>query len=90
MLNAFALPVQLLLVTLAGWLNRQQSAAIDYLRTENAILRELAGPRRRLDASQRRRLAVAGKALVATARASAMRAFATPSATSVMRSRGPR
>ncbi len=48
----------LLLLALAGWMNRQQQAAIDYLREENRILREQLGGRRlRFTDDQRRRLA---------------------------------
>lgn len=36
-------PWQLLLVILAGWINRRHQAAIEYLRTENQILREKLG-----------------------------------------------
>ena len=31
---------QLLLATFAGWVNRQQARAIDYLREENRVLKE--------------------------------------------------
>jgi hypothetical protein len=56
-------PWQLLVVILAGWINQQQEV-IDYLRTENQILRESHGKRRiRLNDDQRRRLAVKGKIL---------------------------
>jgi transposase InsO family protein len=49
---------------LAGWINRRQQAAIEYLRTENQVLREKLGPRRiLLTDDQRRRLAVKGKIL---------------------------
>jgi len=49
---------------LAGWVNHRQQLAIDYLRTENQILREKLGKRRiLLDDDQRRRLAVKGKVL---------------------------
>ncbi len=57
-------PWQLLLVILAGWVNRQQQDAIAYLRTENRVLREKLGKRRiLLHDDQRRRLAVKGKVL---------------------------
>ena len=57
-------PGQLLLVILAGWINHQQQQAIDYLRTENQVLREKLGKKRiLLDDDQRRRLAVKGKIL---------------------------
>jgi transposase InsO family protein len=57
-------PWQLLLLVLAGWVNRQQQDAIAYLRTENQILREKLGKKRiLLNDDQRRRLAVKGKIL---------------------------
>ncbi len=57
-------PGQLLLVILAGCINRQQQQVIDYLRTENQVLREKLGKKRiLLDDDQRRRLAVKGKVL---------------------------
>ena len=43
----FALqPWQLMLIMLAGWINRQQQEGIEYLRTENAVLREKLGKKR--------------------------------------------
>jgi len=57
-------PWQLLLVILAGWINRQQQEVIEYLHTENQILKESHGKKRvRLTDDQRRRLAVKGKIL---------------------------
>lgn len=57
-------PWQLLLVFLAGWMNRQQQQVIEYLRTENSVLKEKLGKRRiLLNDNQRRRLAIRGKAL---------------------------
>jgi len=54
---------QLLLVILARWVNRQQ-AVVEYLRTENQVLKETHGKRRiLLTDDQRRRLAVKGKML---------------------------
>ena len=59
-----AKPVKMLLVMLAGWINRQQQEAIEYLKKENRILREkLGGKRILLTDSQRRRLAILGKRL---------------------------
>ena len=53
-----------LLMTVCGWVNRRQRAAIDYLREENRVLREQLGPKRlKLTDAQRRRLALKGKAL---------------------------
>ncbi|MBU0618352.1 MAG: integrase core domain-containing protein [Planctomycetes bacterium] len=57
-------PWQFLLMILAGWVNRQQQQVIDYLRTENRVLKEKLGRRRiLLNDDQRRRLAVKGKVL---------------------------
>ena len=57
-------PWQLLLVVLAGCLNRQQQQVIEYLRTENQVLKEKLGKKRiLLTDDQRRRLAVQGKLL---------------------------
>ena len=38
--------LQFLLLVLAGWVNRQQQDAIEYLRTENRVLREKLGKKR--------------------------------------------
>ena len=61
----FALqPWQLFFYILAGWVNREQQRAIEYLRTENQVLREKLGKKRiLLTDDQRRRLAVKGKIL---------------------------
>jgi putative transposase len=57
-------PWQFLLLILAGWINSRQQEAIDYLLTENRILREKLGKRRiLLNDGQRRRLAIKGKIL---------------------------
>ena len=57
-------PWQLYVAIIAGWIHRQQQEAIEYLRTENRILRETHGPKRiLLNDDQRRRLAVKGKNL---------------------------
>ena len=57
-------PLHLLLVILAGWINRRQQDAIEYLLTENRVLREKLGKKRiLLSDDQRRRLAVKGKIL---------------------------
>jgi len=54
----------MLLLMLAGWINRHQLAVIDYLKEENRVLRELHGKRRlRFTDDQRRRLAAKGKVL---------------------------
>ena len=61
-MNFILHPWQLLLLILAGWINRQQQEVVEYLRTENQILRESHGRKRiRLNDDQRRRLAVKGK-----------------------------
>jgi len=55
--------LQLFLATFAGWVNRHQAQAIDYLVEENRVLKEqLDGKRIRLTNDQRRRLAAKGKA----------------------------
>jgi hypothetical protein len=57
-------PWQFYVVILAGWVNRQQQEVIEYLRTENQVLKEkLAKKRILLNDDQRRRLAVKGKVL---------------------------
>ena len=57
-------PWQILVGAMAGWITRQQDAAIDYLREENRVLKEQLGRKRlRLTDVQRRRLAVRGKAI---------------------------
>ena len=57
-------PWQLLLLILAGWINRRQQDAVEYLMTENRVLREKLGKKRiLLNDEQRRRLAVKGKIL---------------------------
>jgi transposase len=62
--NFVVQPWQLLLIVLAGWMNRQQQEVIDYLRTENQVLKESHGKKRiRLNDDQRRRLAVKGRIL---------------------------
>ncbi len=55
---------QLLLVCLAGWINRHQLDVIAYIQEENKILKsKLKGKRIRFTDDERRRLAVKGKAL---------------------------
>ena len=57
-------PWQLYVAIIAGWIHRQEQEAIEYLRTENRVLRETHGPKRiLLNDEQRRRLAVKGKIL---------------------------
>ena len=63
-MNFVLKPWQLLLLILAGWINRHQQDAIEYLLTENQVLREKLGKRRiLLNDDQRRRLAIKGKVL---------------------------
>ena len=63
-MNFVLQPWQLLLLILAGWINRHQQDAIEYLLTENQVLREKLGKGRiLLNNHQRRRLALKGKAL---------------------------
>jgi hypothetical protein len=55
-------PIHILVIALAGWMNRKQQAVIDYLITENRILKEKCkGKRIRFSDSQRRLLAVKAK-----------------------------
>jgi len=55
-------PWHFLLLILAGWINSRQQEAIDYLLTENRILKEKLGKKRiLLNDDQRRRLAIKGK-----------------------------
>ena len=57
-------PFQLLVIALAGWLNRHQQAVIDYLIEENHVLKnQLDGKRLRFTGEQRIRLAVKAKVL---------------------------
>ena len=57
-------PLQVLLVTLAGWVNRHQQHVIEYLMEENRVLKgQLKGRRLRLTDDQRRRLAAKGRRL---------------------------
>ena len=54
----------LLVIALAGWLNRQQQVVIDYLIEENRVLKEqLGGQRLQFTDEQRMRLAVKAKLL---------------------------
>ena len=55
-MNVFQ-PWQLLLVTLAGWINRQQHDVIAYIQEQNRILKnKLKGKRVRFTNDERRRL----------------------------------
>ncbi len=56
--------LQVLLVTLAGWVNRYQQHVIEYLVEENRVLKaQVKGRRLRLTDDQRRRLAATGRRL---------------------------
>ena len=65
--------LQLLLVCLAGWLNRNQQLAIEYLQEEVRVLKEQLGRRPRFNDDQRRRLAAKAQKL----RRDQMRRFAS-------------
>ena len=57
-------PLEFVLVAVAGWMNQQQRAVIDYLQEENRVLREQLGARRlRFTDNQRRRLAAKARTL---------------------------
>jgi transposase InsO family protein len=57
-------PFRFLVVALAGWINQEQREVIDYLQTENRVLREQLGARRlRFTDDQRVRLAAKAKHL---------------------------
>ena len=49
--------LQLLLLCLAGWINRNQQQVIEYLQEEVRVLKEQLGKRPRCNDEQRRRLA---------------------------------
>ena len=54
-------PFHLLVISLAGWLNKEQRKILEYLLAENAVLRQQLGRKRlRLTDHQRRMLAVKG------------------------------
>jgi hypothetical protein len=57
-------PLPVLLVALAGWVNRHQQYVIEYLIEENRVLKDqVTGRRLRLTDDQRRRLAAKGRRL---------------------------
>ena len=61
-MNLVLQPWHLMVMLLAGWINRQQQEFIEYLLTENAVLKEKLGKKRiLLNDDQRRRLAAKGK-----------------------------
>jgi putative transposase len=58
------LPLQFLILTVAGWVNRNQQDVIEYLQEENRVLREhLGGSRLLFTDAQRRRLAMKARRL---------------------------
>ncbi len=58
------LPLRALILSVAGWVNREQQRTIEYLVQENRVLKEqLCGRRLRLTNDQRRRRAAKGKQL---------------------------
>ena len=60
-------PWKLWVLTMAGWINQRQQEAIEYLRTENRVLKETHGKKRIfLNDDQRRRLAEKAKARTKT------------------------
>ena len=62
--NSITMNMHMVLMCLAGLMNREQHMVIDYLREENKILKEhLSGKRIRYTDKQRRRLALKAKAL---------------------------
>ena len=57
-------PLQILLFTVSGWVNRRQQDVIAYLVEENRVLKELSKDRKlKLTDEQRRRLAAKAKRL---------------------------
>ena len=63
-MTADTYPLRLLLLTVSGWVNREQQRVLESLVAENRVLKEQLGGRRlRLNDDQRRRLAAKGKCL---------------------------
>ena len=59
-----SLPLQFLLLTIAGWMTRDQQKVVAYLLAENEVLRaQIRGKRIRFSDAQRRKLARAAKEL---------------------------
>jgi hypothetical protein len=59
-----SLPLQFLLLTVAGWITRNQNCMTEYFVAESAVLREqLRGQRIRYTDAQRRKLAIAANKL---------------------------
>jgi hypothetical protein len=55
--------MRFILLCLAGWVNREQQAVIEYLLEEIRVLKEIHGKRPRFSDAQRRRLAAKAKKL---------------------------
>jgi putative transposase len=56
--------LELAIAAVSGWVNRHQQEAICYLQAKNRMLREQLGPKRlRFTDPQRRRLAIAARAV---------------------------
>jgi hypothetical protein len=49
-------PWRLLLFIIAGWINRHQQDVVEYLRTENKVLKEKLGKKRILLSNDQRRI----------------------------------
>ena len=63
-MRADSYPLQMHLLTVAGWVNRHQADVIEYLGEENRVLKEqMRGRPLRLTDDQERRLAVKAKLL---------------------------
>ena len=63
-MNATLSPLQVLLLALAGWVNRHPQQIIEHLVEENRVLKDqLKGRRLRLSDDQRRRLGAKGRRL---------------------------
>ena len=63
-MSPLLLPLQMLLLMFAGWVNRQQLDVIEYLQEENHVLKErMGGGRLRFTDAERRRLARKAQAL---------------------------
>jgi hypothetical protein len=63
-MSPLLLPLRLLLMMFAGWVNRHQFDVIEYLQEENRVLKERLGARRiRFTDAERRRLARKAHAL---------------------------
>lgn len=49
-------PMTMILVILVGWINQHQQDVIEYLKAENAILKEKIGKKRNILSDQHRRI----------------------------------